>query len=156
MFRGCSKLKELDLSGITTGPVSHMQYAFWGCTSLKTIYTSYSWTVINLDYSDGMFGECTSLVGGAGTKYDPNHTDHKYARIDGGTSNPGYFTYKAAQKKGDVNGDNVVNVADIGNIIDVMSRGGSDAAADVNGDGVVNVADIGAIIDMMAANARQE
>lgn len=41
-----------------------------------------------------MFKNCESLVGGAGTKCDSGHTDKAYARIDGGTSAPGYFTLK--------------------------------------------------------------
>ena len=41
-----------------------------------------------------MFGLSTNLVGGAGTKYDANHVDKTYARIDGGASLPGYFTLK--------------------------------------------------------------
>ena len=41
-----------------------------------------------------MFYNCTSLVGGQGTTYDANHIDKTYAHIDGGPSNPGYFTEK--------------------------------------------------------------
>ena len=61
------------------------------------------------------------------------------------------------KKMGDVNGDLVVDVADIASVIDVMaagSAGDSSASADVNKDGVVDVADIAAIIDQMAAQAR--
>ncbi|MCI7559653.1 MAG: hypothetical protein MSS76_06005 [Clostridium sp.] len=39
----------------------------------------------NLSYS-------TLLVGGLGTTYNSSYVDKTYARIDGGTSNPGYFT----------------------------------------------------------------
>ena len=45
--------------------------------------------------SENMFSGCSSLVGGAGTTYDENHTDVEYAHIDEGPSNPGYLTYKA-------------------------------------------------------------
>ena len=41
-----------------------------------------------------MFDGCTKLIGGAGTKYDSKHRGKEYAHVDGGTSNPGYFTYK--------------------------------------------------------------
>ena len=34
----------------------------------------------------------SSLVGGAGTKYDPAFIDSTAARIDGGINSPGYFT----------------------------------------------------------------
>ena len=48
----------------------------------------------NVEDADDMFYSCSSLVGGAGTIYDENHTDGEYAHVDGGPDNPGYFTYK--------------------------------------------------------------
>lgn len=51
---------------------------------------------------------------------------------------------------GDVNGDSVVDVADIANVIDLMAQGSFLPAADVNNDGSIDVADIAAIIDIMA------
>ncbi|UKI57957.1 MAG: hypothetical protein L6V81_00295 [Clostridium sp.] len=45
------------------------------------------------------FYNCTNLVGGAGTKYNSSHVDKAYAHIDGGTSNPGYFTDIADKPK---------------------------------------------------------
>ncbi len=55
--------------------------------------------------------------------------------------------------QGDVNGDGVVDVADISSIISFMASEGSDeekTAADVNGDGTVDVADISNVISIMA------
>ena len=155
MFRGCSKLKQLDLRGFDTSNVTVMNVMFWSCSSLTTIYCTKSWNTSKVTNSEIMFQNCNSLIGGNGTRYNSNYVDKSYARIDGESSKPGYFTYKAASKKGDVNGDGSVDVADIGAIIDVMAKGGSNTAADVNGDGVVDVADIGTVIDIMAANARQ-
>ncbi len=59
--------------------------------------------------------------------------------------------------EGDVNGDGVVDVADISTIISVMAGATIPEAsgnADVNGDGSVDVADISNVISIMAANAR--
>ena len=60
-------------------------------------------------------------------------------------------------KKGDVNGDGAVDVADISTVITVMAEGsatipGASAPgpADVNGDGTVDVADISTIISIMS------
>ena len=58
-------------------------------------------------------------------------------------------------KKGDVNGDGIVDVADISSIITVMAAPSDlpalgEAMADVNGDGVVDVADISSVISIMA------
>ena len=41
-----------------------------------------------------MFIDCTSLVGGKKTKFDSGIVDATRAKIDGGKSNPGYFTAK--------------------------------------------------------------
>ena len=62
--------------------------------NLKTIYASDKFNTDNVTNSSYMFTSCTNLVGGSGTKYNSSYTDKTYARIDGGTSNPGYFTAK--------------------------------------------------------------
>ena len=54
--------------------------------------------------------------------------------------------------KGDVNGDTVVDVADISAIISVMAGTAQYPAADVNSDGTVDVADISNVITIMAEN----
>ena len=41
-----------------------------------------------------VFTGSSNLVGGAGTTYNSSYIDKTYARIDGGTSSPGYFTLK--------------------------------------------------------------
>ena len=43
-----------------------------------------------------MFTGCTSLIGGANTRYNSAYTDKRYARIDTPPEQPGYFTYKLA------------------------------------------------------------
>ena len=72
-----------------------MSRMFYNCPELKTIYVSNDWTVDNVTASEAMFFGCTKLVGGQGTTYNEDLTSKKYARIDGGKSNPGYFTLKA-------------------------------------------------------------
>lgn len=94
MFDGCTKLTSLDLSNFKTDEVKDMSRMFGNCSNLKTIYINSDWNYDNVRYSDNMFSNCTNLVGGKGTKYDPEHIDLDYARIDGGESAPGYFTKK--------------------------------------------------------------
>ena len=92
MFDGCSSLQSLDLTGWSTSNVEYMSGMFYGCSGLTTIYAGEGWNTDNVwDMSD-MFEDCTSLVGGMGTTYDAYHTDGEYARIDGGSERPGYFT----------------------------------------------------------------
>ena len=72
-----------------------MSDMFWNCSNLTTIYVGPNWTTSSVSDSHDMFPRCTFLVGGSGTTYsDSNPTDKTYARVDGGTSSPGYFTLK--------------------------------------------------------------
>ena len=91
MFSG-SQATTLDVSNFDTSKVTNMNDMFYGSTNLKTIYVSDKFNTGNVTNSSGMFTGSTNLVGGKGTKYNSSYVDKTYARIDGGTSNPGYFT----------------------------------------------------------------
>ena len=95
-FYRCSNLSVLDISKLITSNVSEMGGMFRSCSKLKTIYASESFTTENVTSSGDMFdGMSTDLVGGAGTVWSSsNPTDKTYAHIDGGVSDPGYFTAK--------------------------------------------------------------
>ena len=82
----------LDVSNFDTSKVTNMMNMFQGSSNLKTIYGSSKFVTTAVTNSTDMFKGATSLVGGAGTKYNSSYVDKTYARIDGGTSNPGYFT----------------------------------------------------------------
>ena len=93
MFNG-NNAKLLDLSSFDTSKVTDMSNMFADSVNLKTIYSSNKFNTDTVTDSTSMFNSCRSLVGGSGTKYDSTKVDKTYARIDGGTSNPGYFTSK--------------------------------------------------------------
>lgn len=93
MFRS-AQYNSLDLSDFDTSNVKSFNGMFYGCNNLKTIYVSDKFNTLNVNDSDSMFDSVYNLVGGSGTVYDHSKTDKTYARIDGGTSNPGYFTLK--------------------------------------------------------------
>lgn len=92
MFEYCDNLKVVDLSNWNITNLKETKGMFQYCQNLTTIYAS-DWKKTDID-STKMFDRCTSLVGGAGTIYNASHVDLNYAIIDGGTSNPGYFTLK--------------------------------------------------------------
>ena len=95
MFYGLKGMTSLDLSSFNTSNVTEMQSMFCLSTYLQTIYVGDGWSTAALIESDRMFLYCERLVGGQGTTYDARHDDASYAHIDGGPSNPGYFTEMA-------------------------------------------------------------
>ena len=153
MFNFCTGLTSLDLSGFNTSKVTNMEYMFYGCRNLTTIYAGSGWSTNAVTSSTDMFKNCTNLVGGKGTTYDANHVDKTYAHIDGGPSNPGYFTAKNAGLRGDVNGDNNVNISDVTTLIDYLLSGNASgislSGADCNQDNSVNISDVTALIDYL-------
>ncbi len=98
MFANCSALETLDLSSFNTSKVEEIAVMFGSASSLRTIFVGSAWDMTNIrsGYGAEMFRECNALIGGKGTVFDANHTDYTYAHIDGGTSNPGYFTDRNA------------------------------------------------------------
>ncbi len=97
MFSSCKALTVLDLTDFNTAHVTNMSYMFSQCEKLTTIRVGLDWTTASLgdDYHNYqfMFSDCTALVGGNGTQWNSSNSQVTYARIDGGSGNPGYLTY---------------------------------------------------------------
>ena len=95
MFSYMRSLEELDISSFDTSKVLYMANLFIDNESLTTIYVSDGFVTTNItDNGDDMFLNCSSLEGENGTTYSETNKDIEYAHVDGGTSNPGYFTRK--------------------------------------------------------------
>ncbi len=94
MFYKCSSLTTLDLSSFNTSNVTDMSAMFADCSNLKTIYASKKFVRTKVEQLMSMFSRCYALEGGSGTKYAENQPYGLYMHIDGGESNPGYFTAK--------------------------------------------------------------
>lgn len=119
MFFDCPNIKTIDLSSFNTSNVTWMISMFDNASALTTVYAGSGWTTESLSQTpsemyggsrggDYMFRGCRSIKGGLGTAYDENYVDYTYAHIDGGASNPGYFTDKNApvwSVIGTINGD---------------------------------------------------
>ncbi len=152
MFYGCTGLTSLDLSSFSTSDVTNMNIMFYNCSNLTTIYAGEEWSTEAVTNSSQMFNYDTSLVGGQGTTYDANHIDKAYAHIDGGPSNPGYFTDKNAGLRGDVDGDNNVSIDDVTALIDYLLGTNPDiniANADTDHSGDVSIDDVTTLIDYL-------
>jgi len=95
MFSNCMYLTSLDLSKFDTGNVTDMSYMFSNCEELTTIFATDKFVTTSVTSGDSCFYHCSKLVGGAGTSYTKyEFTSANYARIDGGTNAPGYFTLR--------------------------------------------------------------
>ena len=92
LFYKCHKLQTIDVSNFNTAKVTNMSWMFFGCYDVTKIFAGSYWATSAVTEDEDMFMNCSNLVGGMGTVYDENHVDHTYARIDGGTAAPGYFT----------------------------------------------------------------
>ena len=153
MFFSCHAFTSLDLRSFDTRNVQTMSMMFMFCRNLVTIAVGDKWSTEKLytnDFSYSMFEYCTAIRGCKGTTYDANHTDHAYAHIDGGSSNPGYLS-DSMILRGDVNGDGKVNVSDVTALINMILgiTPMNQARGDVNGDGKVNVSDVTALINII-------
>ena len=146
MFKDCPKLASLDLSSFNTAKVTNMSKMFENSDKLVTVYVGNEWTTSSVNYSAEMFYNSTSIVGGKGTTYNANHIDKAYAHIDGGPSNPGYFTEKNTATRGDVDGDGGVDISDLTTLINYLLTGNATgvnlSAADCDNSGNVNISDV--------------
>ena len=96
MFMDCTSLKSLDLSHFNIANATDIHEMFNGCSSLTTIYCNDDWSKIpTLEKSKDMFYGCKKLKGIQGTTYLEDKYDATYARPDGGSGRPGYFTNTA-------------------------------------------------------------
>ena len=146
MFSTCSNLQQINVSSFDVTNITDFGYMFNACSKLQTIYCSGDWSTGSAK-SGSMFTDYTALIGGKGTTFDAAHRDKSYARLDGGTENPGYFT---AVEKGDVNNDGVVDIADVVAVLNTMASDADNPSADVNADNVVDIADVVAVLNIMA------
>lgn len=67
---------------------------FYNSTNLKTIYATDKFIVNKVNNNSLMFYDCKKLKCGSCTTYNSSKVDKTYARLNGGTSLPGYFTSK--------------------------------------------------------------
>ncbi|MBR5036303.1 MAG: BspA family leucine-rich repeat surface protein [Prevotella sp.] len=111
MFSSCTSLTELDLTGFDISNLVNTNQMFYGCSNLDAIYASGNWATDKITDSSDMFGVCNNLVGSSGTVYDSSGgSDKSRAHVDGGPTNPGYFSqrgvplaYAAVEKNADGN-----------------------------------------------------
>ena len=93
-----SQATSLDLSSFDTSNVTNMEWMFGNCDVAK-VYVSNLWNTNNVTDYFGIFTGAYNLVGGYTenpTTNDGRDYDISYARIDGGPTSPGFFTYKEA------------------------------------------------------------
>ena len=114
MFKNCKNMKALDISSFDCSKTAtysanlSAKEMFMGCKGLEKIYATdpddvtaagcgffanVNGRASRINNGGNMFNNCTSLVGGNGTKYDSKNNSSNYARIDK-SGQMGYFTAK--------------------------------------------------------------
>ena len=76
-----------------------------------------------------------------------------YVTIDIDMSDTGLgqvINVQLGTKRGDVNGDNNIDIADVVAVLNIMAAGTEDPAGNVNGDTAVDIADVVAVLNLMA------
>ena len=90
-FNACTGITELDLCGFDPSSLTMLTNTFSGCTKLATIYADPTWALPADCGGGNTFYNCTSLVGGNGTRYMSSMVNWNYMRIDAEGAN-GYLT----------------------------------------------------------------
>ena len=96
MFESCTKLKVLDLSNFSTPNLNIMNWVFYGCYSLTTIYASDNFKIGKQEGSE-VFTGCDKLKGEIG--FQKSKTDMTYANYK-----TGYFTKIVGKNGNDIVG----------------------------------------------------
>ena len=89
LFNKCSKLDNLDLSGINTSEVTDMNHLFAGCSSLTTFKFGDGDTALDTSKVTDMsymFADCTSLPGIDLTKFSTQSVENMSHMFDGCSS----------------------------------------------------------------------
>ncbi len=91
MFQRCTALTEVNLTNFATDSLESTASMFEDCPNLETVYASERFDASSVQSGDDMFAACAAIVGGNGTRFDSEHTDNAYARLDTADA-PGYFS----------------------------------------------------------------
>ena len=101
-FFNCKNIEVIDLSIMRSDNLKKVDNTFNGCEKLKAVKTDKS---LVFPAGEGVFVNTKELTGSNGTKWNTEHTNNEYARLDN-YKNQGYFSNdKNATVK--VEGDNI-------------------------------------------------
>ena len=152
MFAQCRQLTSLDLSHFDISGSTETTYMFWRCSNLKSLRISATMSNLESDacYEVGEDAPCT-LIAPDGFDYGVDTSGDTFVWKSG------YFKLKengqSEQKKGDVNGDNKVNIADAVMMVNYLLGknpvGFNTVAADVDGDNEITNLDVEQLVKII-------
>ena len=163
-FAGCSNMTSIEIPNSVTS-IGNSAFSF--CYGLTSITIPESVTSIDgyaFEYCIGLtdfycYAENVPTTGSSAFYGSP--IESAILRVPASALNSykttepwsGFGTVLAISsgKKGDLNGDDKVDIADAVSVLDLMAEGKEDSAADLNGDGKVDIADFVSVLDLMAA-----
>ena len=142
-FHGCTKLNNVVIPGSVT---AIGQSTFYQCNTLNDI-TCLAIVPPTLSNSNSFYSELFDIYATAMLRvpessigaYKAAPVWKLFVNINGTTNTV----------RGDINGDDEVNIGDINAIINLILKGEYNDVADLNGDGEVNIADVNAVIGII-------
>ena len=139
MFDSCESLTTLNVSGFDMSNVMDVEAMFRYCSNLTTIYCNDNWAKQGLSDAE-MFLGCVNLEGAVHFLEGNDYSDW---------ANPtyGYFTWK--KLRGDVNGDNKVDVADVTAMVNLIKSSAFSSAADLDGSGTLTAIDMTELVNII-------
>ena len=94
MFEGCYNVRYIYLSTFTNTSAQSAISMFKGCENLGEIIATADFdlsTKLDATTGENIFNGCNSLTGGSGSAYTTYGDGYSYAKLDSGSSSPGYF-----------------------------------------------------------------
>lgn len=149
MLSFCTSLTSLDLSYFDTSNVTDAVYMLRGDKNLTSLRVSATMSNLADDACDivGSRNSPCTLIAPDGFDYGVDTSGDTFVWKSG------YFTLKVEQMKGDVNGDNKVNIADVvmmvNYLLDKNPDGFNTVAADVDGDNEITNFDVEQIVKII-------
>lgn len=149
MLSFCTSLTSLDLSYFDTSNVTDAVYMLRGDKNLTSLRVSATMSNLADDACDivGSRNSPCTLIAPDGFDYGVDTSGDTFVWKSG------YFTLNVEQIKGDVNGDNKVNIADavmmVNYLLDKSPDGFNTVAADVDGDKEITNFDVEQIVKII-------
>lgn len=147
-FDSCYGITNLTIPNSVT---QIQDYAFYNCSGLTSV-TCLARTPPTIGDNCFSLSINSSTIYLNAPLYVPKESVVAYQSANGWKKFIHIVGIEVEPQHGDVNGDGVVNISDLNNVVNDILAGIGDPSMDVNGDGSVNISDINIIVQTILSN----